>query len=337
MIDRADLTLLDAADRRPQPRGVGQAPLRLGPGRGASGHDLPALAQLGDRADERPPFDALDQRHVGGQIAAGNPGLVDPDELRPEQISVADPELGAEACRARDALALHDLAGQDLAIVERESKEVGRPEVSQGVDHDDADQAGHHDEGQGQRSAGEPDEGLAAAPESAPGAHRTRYLRRRRSRTTSAAVLTAKVSANSSNAAMNSTRKRVPPSGASGSSTAMLAESARKPLKIEPSITGVFPVAIRTIMVSPTARPKPIMIAEKIPGLAVGRTTRSAVCQRVAPRASEPARRCWGTLASESSAIVKMIGITANPMATPTTSELRWSYVRPRTDCSQFR
>jgi len=76
-------------------------------------------------------------------------------------------------------------------------------------------------------------------------------------------------------------------------------------------------------MVSPTARPKPIMMAEKIPGLAVGRTMRTAVCQRLAPRARDPARRCWGTLDSESSAIVKMIGITAKPIAIPTTREFR--------------
>ena len=88
---------------------------------------------------------------------------------------------------------------------------------------------------------------------------------------------------------------------------------------------GVLPVAISTIIVSPTARPKPIMIAEKMPGLAVGSTTRIAVCQRVAPSASEPARRCCGTFESESSAIVKMIGITAKPIARPTTSALRWS------------
>ena len=103
----------------------------------------------------------------------------------------------------------------------------------------------------------------------------------------------------------------------------MFAERARKPLKMDQSMTGVLPVAISTIMVSPTARPKPIMMAEKIPGLAVGSTMRIAVCQRLAPRASDPARRCCGTLASESSAIVKMIGITANPIATPTTRELR--------------
>ena len=91
------------------------------------------------------------------------------------------------------------------------------------------------------------------------------------------------------------------------------------------SMIGVLPVAIRTIMVSPTARPSPIMIAEKMPGLPVGSTIRSAVCQRVAPRASDPARRWPGTFASESSAMVKMIGMTAKPMATPTTRELRWS------------
>ena len=102
----------------------------------------------------------------------------------------------------------------------------------------------------------------------------------------------------------------------------MLAESARNPLKMLQSMTGVLPVAMRTIIVSPTARPNPIMIAEKIPGLAVGSTIRTAVCQRVAPTASEPARRCPGTFASESSAIVKMIGITANPIAIPTTKRV---------------
>jgi len=76
-------------------------------------------------------------------------------------------------------------------------------------------------------------------------------------------------------------------------------------------------------MVSPTARPKPIMIAEKIPGLAVGSTTRVAVCQRVAPSASEPATNAGGTLPIASSAIVKIKGMTANPIASPTTSEFR--------------
>ena len=54
------------------------------------------------------------------------------------------------------------------------------------------------------------------------------------------------------------------------------------------SIIGVLPVAISTIIVSPTARPMPIIRAEKIPGLAVGITTPTSVCQEVAPRARLP-------------------------------------------------
>ncbi len=105
----------------------------------------------------------------------------------------------------------------------------------------------------------------------------------------------------------------------------MLADSVRKPLKIDQSITGVLPVAISTIIVSPTARPKPTMIAEKTPGLAVGITTRIAVCQRLAPSASDAADRFDGTLENASSEIVKMIGMTAKPIARPTTRLLRWS------------
>ncbi|MNU44725.1 hypothetical protein D3C71_335480 [compost metagenome] len=68
-------------------------------------------------------------------------------------------------------------------------------------------------------------------------------------------------------------------------------------------MTGVLPVAISTIMVSPTARPMPIISAEKIPGLAVRITTRVMVCHGVAPSASEPRVRPRGTLNTASSAI----------------------------------
>ena len=78
---------------------------------------------------------------------------------------------------------------------------------------------------------------------------------------------------------------------------------------------AVLPVAISTIIVSPTARPKPIMVPAKIPGEADGRMIRQTVCQRLAPIASEAALRLFGTLERESSAMVKMIGMTANPMA----------------------
>src|SRR5690606_19960132 len=101
------------------------------------------------------------------------------------------------------------------------------------------------------------------------------------------------------------------------------------PSKIFQSIIGVLPVAISTIMVSPTARPNPIITAEKIPGLAVSNTTLVKVCQVVAPSANEPFDKCFGTLNTASSAIEKMVGITAKPIAIPTTNELRWSKVMP--------
>ena len=106
----------------------------------------------------------------------------------------------------------------------------------------------------------------------------------------------------------------------------MFAESVRMPLKSDQSSTGVLPVAISTIIVSPTARPKPTMIAEKMPGLAVGSTTRD----RGLPAARAEGERGRGQVLrarsrSASSAIVKMIGITAKPIARPTTRQLRWS------------
>ena len=72
-----------------------------------------------------------------------------------------------------------------------------------------------------------------------------------------------------------------------------------------------------------TSRPKPIMIAEKIPGLAVNNTTLVMVCQGVAPSANEPTVKCLGTLKMASSAMEKIVGITAKPIAIPTTSALR--------------
>ena len=109
----------------------------------------------------------------------------------------------------------------------------------------------------------------------------------------------------------------------SGSSTATFADNVRIPSKMLKSITGVLPVAINTIMVSPTARPKPIMVAEKIPGLAHGNTTLINVCHGVAPSANEPDDRCLGTLNTASSEIENIIGITANPIVIPIMSALR--------------
>ena len=68
---------------------------------------------------------------------------------------------------------------------------------------------------------------------------------------------------------------------------AIAAESVWKPLNKLQSMIGVLPAAMRTIIVSPTARPSPIITAEKIPLVAAGRMTRIAVCQGVAPAPSE--------------------------------------------------
>ena len=105
----------------------------------------------------------------------------------------------------------------------------------------------------------------------------------------------------------------------------MLADKVRIPLKGLASITAVFPVAITTIIVSPMARPKPIMIPETIPEIAVGITTLQTVCHRLAPKAKEPEIKELGTLDKASSAMVKTIGMTAKPITKPTTRELRES------------
>ena len=77
----------------------------------------------------------------------------------------------------------------------------------------------------------------------------------------------------------------------------MLAESVRNPLNMFQSSTGVFPAAISTTIVSPTARPRPTMTAEKMPERAVGRTiargrlpSRRAAPERGGPQVHGDAR-----------------------------------------------
>ena len=86
---------------------------------------------------------------------------------------------------------------------------------------------------------------------------------------------------------------------------------------------GVLPAAISTIIVSPTARPSPIITAENSPLAAEGTITRTAVCQGVAPAPSDALRRWSGTLESASSAIVKISGMIAKLIPTATTRALR--------------
>ncbi|KJU86626.1 hypothetical protein MBAV_001180 [Candidatus Magnetobacterium bavaricum] len=88
---------------------------------------------------------------------------------------------------------------------------------------------------------------------------------------------------------------------------------------------GVLPVAIRTIIVSPTALERPIITAENMPAAAAGNTTFTTVCHLLAPNAREADTRFEGTFDIASSAIVKIIGMTAKLMAYPTIRQLRWS------------
>jgi len=50
---------------------------------------------------------------------------------------------------------------------------------------------------------------------------------------------------------------------------------------------AALPDAMSTIMVSPTARPRPSAMPAARPGPAAGTTTRTMVCQRAAPSAVE--------------------------------------------------
>src|SRR5690606_9495128 len=195
----------------------------------------------------------------------------------------------------------------------------------------------HHQQAECHGGGGEPHLRRPYPPPVDSRAHSCAYLLLSRRRTSSAKVLTTNVMTTSNRAERKSTRYKVPPTGASGISTATLAASARNPVKMPKSITGVFPVAMSTIMVSPTARPNPMMAAEKMAGPATGSTIRRIVSQWVAPRASEPDTKCRGTLLSDSSEMLKMMGMTAKPMAKATTSELRWSNRRPKVSKSHWR
>jgi hypothetical protein len=84
----------------------------------------------------------------------------------------------------------------------------------------------------------------------------------------------------------------------------------------------IDPPAISRIIVSPTARDMPRTIAAAIPESAAGNTTRSVVCIRLAPMASEPCRSASGTADSESSESEATVGMIITPSTSPAPSEL---------------
>ncbi len=63
----------------------------------------------------------------------------------------------------------------------------------------------------------------------------------------------------------------------------MVRTESRKPL----GMVETFPVAIRTVMVSPKALPRPSITAAISPGEAAGKVTLNRVCHLLAPSANE--------------------------------------------------
>ncbi len=78
-------------------------------------------------------------------------------------------------------------------------------------------------------------------------------------------------------------------------------------------VVGTCPAAIRTIIVSPTAREPASTIEATMPDMAAGTITRVAVFDLVAPRPNEASRRPWGTDRMASSEIEAMIGTIIEP------------------------
>src|SRR5450759_970930 len=249
---------------------------------------------------------ALDEERVRGRIRPDDVFLLDPAKVESVQVPIRDLHADAHRrrllLRVRHGFARKDLAEHFPAVLRLDLDEGVRPEEAEAPHGDEREQPENEQQRDRQARAGEPDHRLALPEEelgerraarrgrrrdrfgvSGSGHQMTVYFLRSRWRSASASVLTRKVTTKSRRAARKSTRYSVPPWGASGISTAMFAARVRMPLKMFQSRMGVLPVAISTIIVSPTARPKPTIRAEKIPAEAVGRITRIAVCHGEAP------------------------------------------------------
>ena len=76
---------------------------------------------------------------------------------------------------------------------------------------------------------------------------------------------------------------------------------------------GAFPATIRTVMVSPMARPIPKMKEQMMPEEAVGKSTCLMVCQWVAPKAREASLKVLGTADNASADTLTMVGRAISP------------------------
>src|SRR6266403_927687 len=86
------------------------------------------------------------------------------------------------------------------------------------------------------------------------------------------------------------------------------------------AISGRLPITIVTAIVSPSARPKPKMIAPTMPARALRSTPMRIISQRVAPNASAASRWCCGMTVSTSRVIDEMIGMIMIARITPAAS-----------------
>src|SRR6266403_1366997 len=86
------------------------------------------------------------------------------------------------------------------------------------------------------------------------------------------------------------------------------------------AISGRLPITIVTAMVSPSARPKPKMIAPTMPARALRSTPMRIISQRVAPNASTASRWCCGMTVSTSRVMDEMMGMIMIARITPAAS-----------------
>ena len=95
------------------------------------------------------------------------------------------------------------------------------------------------------------------------------------------------------------------------------------------------PAASATIIVSPIGRDMPSTTAAAMPESAAGKTTRSVVCIRLAPIASEPWRSAWGLPTSRPRTSEAMVGMTMTPSTSPAARTLVKLTFMPRMSCSR--
>jgi hypothetical protein len=257
----------------------------------------------------------------------------------PVEIAVAD----LEADRARRAQAAPATAAPprrpDLAEQARPSRRVtsaGRSTARRrrGRGTRDQHEQDPEDEQQVQSQGAAAEPGEAPAEQVAIGLrgsrriasrHSLEYRWRRRWRTSSAPVLTRKVRAKSS----RSGEEERPVERAELRFGDLDRDVGREGAEAVERDSSRGSACCRSPSARSWSRPRPGRSRpsppRRSPGSRSAAPPRVTVCQRLAPRASEPATRLRGTLEKASSEIAKMIGITAKPMAIPTTTALRWS------------